>query len=326
MGDRHPASKPSLADARLLNHQAWNLRWSQLGQARDMALRALEMTREQTPCEVSQVGLAYRTLAWHARWTNQFEKTLKYCSLAEVRLKETHALDDLAVVVTIRGMIAFCTGDANAAHRFLDQAVALIGPDSRPDVRVNVLAFSILMAQTNGAFDREKAMIAEALSLTKGPCRALIEHRWVRGLMMRGEVVEASSGALRALATARQFENRLVLPFALELVGATYLETDRIDLAERYLSEGRLIARAQNDKRAECHILQKQASLEQKRGDLDAALGLVEEGLVIARMLQYPVWQKVFLRLQAELHESLGNDRLALLALKELMRLVDQTL
>lgn len=326
MGDRHPAAQPSQADARLLNHQAWNLRWSQVDQARDLALRVLDMTREQSPCEVNQIGLAYRTLAWHARWTNQFEKTLKYCTLAEVRLKETEALDDLATVVTIRGMIAFCTGDSNAAHRFLDQAVALIGPDSRPDVRVNVLAFSILMAQKNGAFDREKSMIAEALALTKGPCRALIEHRWVRGLMMRGEVVEATSVALRALATARKFENRLVLPFALEIVGATYLETDRPDLAERYLNEGRAIARAQNDKRAECHVLQKQAMLEQKRGDLDAALGLVDEGLVIARKLQYPVWQKVFLRLQADLHENCGNDRLALLSLKELMRLVDQTL
>lgn len=326
MGDKHPAEQPSIADARLLNHQAWNLRWSQVDQAHDHAKRVLDMTREHSPCEVLQVGLAYRTLAWHARWRNQFETAKKFCGLAEVRLKEVNALDDLATVATTRGMVAFCMGNRNAAHRYLDQAVALIGPDSRPDVRVNVLAFSIVMAQATGAFDREQDMIAEALALTKGPCRALIEHRWVRGLMMRGDLVEATSVSLNALATARKFQNRLVLPYALEIVGACYIDTDRLDMAEKYLQEGRGVARLEKDQRAECHILEQQAVLEQKRGNLQATLGLIEEGLNIARLLQYPLWQKVFLRHCADVHEKLGNDRLALFALKELTQLIDQNL
>ena len=314
-------TEASQADARLLNARAWELRWTNRAVSKALAGQVLQFTSENSRGEIASVGLAYRTLAWHARWQGDFDTCQTYCDRAHDRLAKVECYDDLAIVAVSRGMVSYCRGQRAEAHRYLSQATSLLGPESRPDARVTMLGFAIAMAQSAGATDREADLITEALALTRGGCRALIEHRRVRGMLLRNESEAALPYALEALATTRRLGNEVILPFALEITGACYRMAGSFDLADAYLGEAMAAARASDDRRAECHVLQQQGLMLEARRAGEQALVLSHRGLSLARHIGYPIWEKVLLRQIAEIHERAGHTDKALVAYKELANL-----
>lgn len=308
-------------DPRFLNRKAWALRWEDRTESTALARRA---KAECGAGASSEQGLACRTLAWHAKWRGNFNESAAQCTQALACLSEEHDKGALAQVHSILAVIHYSRGRRDLARDAVMNGFVCLGHAGPVEARIDLLASHASILRYAQKFTESRTLLDEALSLSDGAERARMHHNIARHLAFVEDHDAAWTHAQEALKLARRHNNRVILPYVLELLGAGSRRKGRLDAARTGLIEGLAISRADEDIRGQCQILQELALVEQDSGDRLAALAAAQDGLGLAAALSYPIWEKQFLLQIAQLHEANGYYASAMKTWKALYRLQER--
>lgn len=307
-------------DSRFLNSRAWLTRWSDRRFSQSLAQMAHDTAR---PDDHQAAGLALRTLAWHCKWLGEFDASETHCTHARQRLDPATDQEALADVMSILGVIHYSRGRRDLAIDATEQGLALIEGRDATVTRIDLLTTKSTILRYNGRFREACDMLQSARNMSSGCERARVDHNMARCLDHEGKIVEASALALQSVVGARRHDNRVILPYALEILGTTLLRLGKPIEARRYLNEGLVHAREYGDRRAECQLLEQIGLVLHSQDMLDDALLVLQEGLATAEALNYPIWQKRFLRHSMSIHESRHDQTEALATCRRLLDLLD---
>ncbi|WP_176244164.1 tetratricopeptide repeat protein [Pseudoruegeria aquimaris] len=270
-------------------------------------------------------GQALRTLAWQAKWLGRFREAEGHCLEAERRLAPDGASAALVDVYSIHCVIAYSRNDFASAREFIESAARMLDEDMPLETRLDVMASEALLMRHTGKPGDALRRINEALTLASGPEAARLAHNRARLLNQLGEKANAFDAGREAVQLARTHRNRVVFPYACEVMGQACRANGQLDAAADILREGLECAHEDGDLRAVCQIHEQQAMVALDRGDAEAALALLRDGLLISEQINYPLWRRNFLRKLAEEYERRGDAEEALAAYRSLLALLDRS-
>ncbi|MEL6766023.1 MAG: hypothetical protein AAFP17_02485, partial [Pseudomonadota bacterium] len=276
----------------LLNRRAWAIRWSSRVQSFALAERAFLVSHNGTP---SQQAAALRTLAWQARWRGDFDQAEAFAQQALRRLQPDLAPVVQADALSIMAIVHYSRGRRDLARRAVEFGFDRLDVLSAPETQVDLLLTATNIERQSKRLDEAAVVLDRALELATGPELARAEHDQARAFYADGDPERALEWGLRAVNSARVFRNRVMLPYALEVVGGAYRVLGREPEAAAYLEEGGRIAAEDGDVRVACQCLAERAQLALDEGDCAAALEPARQGLEQARGMGYVVWEKKFL-------------------------------
>ncbi|MEX0340488.1 MAG: tetratricopeptide repeat protein [Arenibacterium sp.] len=326
--DNAPSSDPSSvsevpADARFLNSKAWTLRWSDRKRSSELARQALKRSEKQCPHDGEGVALACRTLGWQAKWIGDFDTSLAYCRRAQEGLLPDRQAAALADVFSILGVIHYSRGRRDLAMSATQKGLTLIENVDAVSTRIDLLTTLGTIHRYNGRmFDAYKAL-QTARTLSERGERARVDHNLARCLEQDNSPSRAIGYAMRAVIGARRHGNRVILPYALEVLGIVLGRLENYDLAMTYLNEGLSLAAEDDDTRARCQLLEQIGHIYQKSGATDKALEALASGLELAKCLDYPVWQRKFLHRIAKIEQGRNNHAAAVEAFSKVVALME---
>lgn len=280
------------ADPALLNHLAWKLRWSDRERSRRLARRALAVGRE----EPSHRGLAWRTLAWQARWAGRLDMAheLSRRAVAELSPATPSGAAALAEVCSAIGVIRYSRHQNHAALTAVAAGRAALATEDDVDSRIELLVTESTTLRYLGSRERSLDCLLEAVSLAEGGALGRVRHNLARWYLTAGDIDSALAQALPAVLLCRRWDNAVVLPYALEVLGACYARIGRYDRAQACFDEGLVIAGNDGDLRVECQILQEIGNLALLQGDVGRGRAILRAGLFLSRSLGYPLWEAGF--------------------------------
>jgi len=317
--------RSTAADSRFLNSNAWNLRWSDRAESRSYARRALELAQNEATPNDAAIGQACRTLAWQDRWCGEFDSALTLARRAEGRLDpKTHPLS-LAEAILVSGIVHYARGRGDLAAKAIERASVFAKTRPNTPTSIDILAAKATVLRASGRIFEAYETLQEARTLSQTVERARIDHIFARFLEMDDNVPRAVSFAMRATIGARRHGNRVVLPYALEILGSVLAQSGHYTLALGYLDEGLGIAKEDRDRRVQCQITARIGHLAQMMGDDKRALQTFHNGLDLCKRLDYAVWQIKFLRHIAKLHQRRNEDGDAVAAYAELVDVMEAT-
>lgn len=315
-----------LARARTLNRRAWHLRWRSRAASIDAANRVprlgLDPHRYEDACALLQ---ARRTLAWHSKWLGRFDEAEHHCSAA---LELVHRVDDAdttAEVLSTLAVLRYSQGHQERAGELVQQGLELLNTGSRTETRVDLLAANATLHRYIGDLAGANRFLGEALTLTEA--RGLAQeaarvHSNLSRLRFEDSGPEqAYQHARQSVDLSRASRNRIIEPYALELLGAACTALSRTGEAHRHLIEGERIGLATGDQRVVCQLLEQRARAHLADDNAEAALGACRRGAGIAELMNYPLWLRHFRRIESEAEERRGNTTAALAAYREYARL-----
>lgn len=300
-------------DPEFINRKAWAIRWSDRQESSTLAQRVLDQGSES-----SAAGRALRTLAWQAKWVGDFDDSEGRCLHA---LQHLNADRDAAVLADVHGVLAvirYSRGRRDLARDSVDTGFALLGSGGPAETRIDLLCS---LATINRYAKRNRDALDAlqvALDLATGVELARVHHNLARALIHMTRTDEGLIEANLAVSHAREHTNRVILPYALELIGAGHHAQGKHDLALDALTEAEAIAQQDRDSRACCQILYQISLVHEATGAPEQALTTAIRGLALSRQVHYPLWEKNFLELIARLHEAQGNIAGALDTMKSL--------
>lgn len=268
-------------------------------------------------------GLALRTLAWQARWRGDFDAAESLAHRAIARLKGEGAESAIADSLATLAVVHYCRGRRDLARDCLDEGFEVLEHQPNVASRIDLLTTQAAVERHGQRMRIVQAAMREAVALSAGVERARTEHSVARALLQDDRPGEALEHANMAIELAREYQNRVIEPYALEVAATAQIDLDQIEDAERLLREAEAIAERDADARAACHLLFQRVRLARRRGDRDGALALARAGEEKARTIGYPLWEKNFLDRAALLQEELGQTDTALRTLKRLLALRD---
>ncbi len=187
--------------------------------------------------------------------------------------------------------------------------------------RIDLLTTDATIMRYAKRYDDCQRLLYKALDLSGGAEKARVYHNIARSLEGVDAPSEALESARLSVALARQFDNRVILPYALEVLGTILRSFGRAAEAIGPLAKAEKIGIEDDDVRVTCQILQQRAIIEEDLGHLDDAFEAARRGLSAARGIGYSLWIKKFLRHLAEMSEKHGHTSDALVAWKELFAL-----
>lgn len=302
--------------------RAWNIRWASRNDSVEQAHKSLLLAKSlSSPTCVKIEGLAYRTLAWQSKWRGQFDICEGECKRALSRLKRSKLWAAAADVYSILGVLSYSRGRQDLARENITLGYQMLEIEDNVSARIDLLTTDATTLRYAKRYETCQQMLQKALDLSVGAERARVCHNIARSLDHLNNLSEALDNATLSVALARQFENRVVLPYALEVLGTVLRNLGRPDEAIVHLAEGEEIGLADQDVRVTCQILQQRAIIEEELGHHVDAFDAAKRGLAAARSMGYSLWEKKFLRHLAEMSEKQGYTGDALVAWKQLFAL-----
>lgn len=320
--DRVP-SEARVPDPRLLTRLAWECRWTDRVRSEELARQALALVEQQTSGDLLARCSALRTLAWQAKWRGDFEKTASYCLQAKQGMDRQIAKHLLVDVFSLLGVVHYSAGRRDFASRMVRRGFELVDDTIPDETMVDLYITQSTIQRYRGRVEESRHALENALNLAKGAERARVEHNYARALHYETEYDEAAARAEQALALARQFKSRVILPYTHEVLSAAYIALDRPVEALPHLEEGLDVARTDGDQRAICQLLHQLGIAQHKRGEMDYASAALTEGQRIAQSIGYPIWVARFTEALAQFHEARGEFQKAATAYKEVVRIKD---
>ncbi|MEP3299666.1 MAG: hypothetical protein ABJO27_24835 [Pseudoruegeria sp.] len=305
----------------LLNRSAWTLRWRDRRQSKELAEQICSNADAASHADPSHIGLALRTLAWHLNWTGRSHDSIALAQKADRALIEAHSQTARIDICTTLSSLFLSQEKPKQAHQCHEIAISLLSEQTPDDTHACHLASHAILLfsenNRNGALDK----LYEARTRAHGPEVALIQT-YIANAYCQGQNTDlALEAAEFAHALARHHRNEVVQPYIQNVLGRSWLQSQNLKVAETALRKGMRLANHDGDQRAKCHLLQSQGLLALKQGRNSLALRRLKQGKRLAVSLNYPQWQIQFLKLLGSEHERLGDDRSAMLAYKEILRI-----
>ena len=303
-------------NARLLNHVAWNARWRDRAFSIDAATRALMMAGVPGGLDPGEAGLALRTLAWQATWQGRFSAAEDYARRAIPFLESAGtwaALSDAHLCVATLHLTRF---RLDLARGSVGIARETLLRDKRPESWINLLCTESILHRAHQAETAAFACLTEALHHARGSEEARVLHQLSRFYVDVEDHREAMSHAERSVLSARRWDNRVVLPYALEYHGSLLAASGEADTARACLGEALEIARDDKDLRAECFVLTRLGEMDALDGNLESAAGRLKVAREKTERLGLPIWEQRVLGSLAGVLEQKGEFRGAFEALK----------
>ena len=311
------------ADARFLNSKAWTMRWSDRKRSSDLAWQALQRSESQRPPDSEGVALACRTLAWQAKWAGDFDAAQTLCRRAQARLSPERNAVALADVLSTLGVVHYSRGRRDLALSVTRRGLALIEDVDAASARIDLLTTLATIHRYNGRMFEAYEALQSARNLSQRGERARVDHNMARCLEQDNSPSRAVGYAMRSVIGARRHKNRVVLPYALEVLGIALGRLENYGLAMTYLEEGLAIAQEDGDNRAHCQILEQIGHIRHESDATEKALEALSDGLRLAERLDYPIWQRKFLHKIARIEQERGNHSAAVEAFSKLVVLME---
>lgn len=287
-----PVGVPAEVDPGLLNLLAWKLRWSDREHSRRLARRALAIERNDRV----QRGLAWRTLAWQARWAGRLDMAegLSHYALESLSSRSPCEREALAEVLSAIGVLRYSRQQNHEALAAVATGLATLTADDDVEGRIELLVTESTTLRYLGSRERSLESLLEAESLAEGAALGRVRHNLARWYLTDGDIDSALARALPAVSLCRRWDNAVALPYALEVLGACYVRLGRHDRAEACFDEGLRIARRDGDSRVECQILQESGHLALIHGHTSRGQAILSRGLALSRSLGYSLWEAGF--------------------------------
>lgn len=308
------------ADPAFLNRLAWNVRWSDRARSVRSAREALSVigARRDLRCDRGQ---AERTLSWQAKWRGDFDAALAHALACEAVVSEAEAPDLRGDCYSILGVLHYSRHRMDLAQSATERGLGL--PDLPTATRIDLLTTKSTIERYQGHVGKSGITLMRARDLASGVELARVEHNMARWMAQQDDFETALEYADRSIALAQEHENRVILPYALEVAGSATAALDQPERASDYFRKGIEIAVEDDDMRVLCQILYCSASFEKQRGNHREAHDQLSYGAGIADDMQYALWQKKFALALAEVLEVLGDLPGALAAHKSAWHLQD---
>ncbi len=308
-------------DPALLNSVAWRSRWASRHKSETYARAALKQIGDNPTAALAAArGYALVTLAWQAKWRGDFDTSLTLGLEAETLLPERDHADARAHTYSILAVLYYSRNRLDLASSAVERGMRIAEPDLHREAYVDLLATKASIERFKGSRSRAGLTLGRARDMAQGADLARIEHniaRWMRDDNAAAKGIKHSEIAIDLCA---RHANRVVLPYAHEILGACLVAQKDYDRAERAFSAGLDIAIADRDFRAQCQIIQHHAALEHARRNLERARDLNLYGAEIAAQMQYPLWERDFALALAQVYEELGDLQCSLSAHKRAWR------
>jgi tetratricopeptide (TPR) repeat protein len=264
-------------------------------------------------------GLALRTLAWQAVWRGRFEQAEDYAHRAIARLKGEGAESAIADAYSILTVVHFSRGRRDLARDYLQLGFDALKEQDNLSTRIDLLVAKGSWMLFGRRIQDSQKYINQALALSAGADRARVEQSIARAMCQDHRPGEALEHAFRSVHLCKEHNNRVVLPYALELAASALIDLERHDQAIMLINEANQLAAEAQDRRVECHLLYQMARARRKLNETDKASVLAENGVEILDVMRYYDWKPKFLLLLAQLQEEQGRTGDALQSLKSLV-------
>lgn len=313
------------ADPTFLNHHAWSLRWADPVRSAEMANAVLQHSRKAGSTRARGArrrnGLALRTLCWLDGWKGHFDQSEDLAQRAIARLKGEGAHSAIADAYGVLATVHHVRGRRDLAREALKSGFKALAKQDNTSTRIDLLSIQAATEMYGRRLRDAQKPLDEALALSGGPDRARVEMLIGRALSNDNRPGEALEYANRSLHLCKEHNNRVVLPYALEVAATATADLDRLDQALVLLNEANRLLGQLESRRASCHVLYQIVRVHEMKGEVDKALSLVQGGVEIARGMGYNAWEVQFLKRAAELQEASGDLPAALASLKALLQL-----
>ncbi len=320
-----PTQARSVGDPALLHRVAWAVRWQSRAQSLDYAGRALELLKgDRSEAAAIRRGQVLVTLAWQAKWRGDFDAAMTHALRAEGLLSEATHPGERGQLYAILGVVYYSRQRLDLADCAVSRGLTLVGPEVDPVVHIDLLTTLATTQRYKGDFKRAGETLGRARALAAGAELARVEHNVARWMQADDAASHALTHAEAALDLAVKHQNRVILPYAHEILGACLVDLGRYDEAEAQFVKGLDMAIEDDDTRAQCQIVSWRAFLEEKRGDFPKARDFYRFGSEIAKKMTYALWEKRFSRGLADVYEALGDYENAVAAHKLAWRLEDE--
>ena len=304
---RRVRSELPSGDPTLLNKVAWSRRWIDPPASMDFAktARAAALKGSGRRSRM-QHGLALCTLAWHAKWRGSLDEAMGYCLSAESYLPERDHPEPRARVYAVLGSVHFARNRFDLANCALDRGFWLLRdfPDEDVgDAMVDLLLTRAIVQRHTGERARAGITLGRAQELSNAELCAGVEYCTSMWLLADGDADAARSRGGTALESAREMNNRLIMPYLLGLLGACDIKLNRLEDAMQSLEKGMKIAKEDGDQRVQCFLNRHFAKPEMNRGNLDLAREHLEAAAKMAKSLNHAFERKRIALQLADLFE-----------------------
>ena len=318
-GEEPALAAPDQADPELLNRFAWFIRWRSRRDSRVGAERVLDLTRSgHGPGVERHAGLAHRTLAWQAVWRGDFDQGKVHGRKALQRLAGRDAPSAEADVHGLLAVIHRSRGHHDSAREAVWTGLRCLERGDNTETRIDLLAADAHMFRLIGRIEAARVKLEEARQLASGTELSRVLHDFAAHHLQVGDREAATECAMRAVVIAQKWENSVVYPYALEVLGACLLSQGRPDRARDSLTEALGMARQDGDIRVECGVLELLGRLEMSEGKPADCEAHLRAALTLATRMNYAVSQASICRDLARCYEALGDLPAALRAFKML--------
>ena len=298
-------------DGALLNHHGWAKRWTDRRVSCDYARAALKLSGTgQDPRSILGRGMAYRTLAWQAKWRGDFAAAFDLCLKTEAEVREADNPVIRADVYSTLGVVHYSRGRLDLANDATDRGFTILEEMSvggHNEALVDLHVTKATIQRYSGETARANLSLSRAHDLATGHCVPRVKHNIARYLLADRKIDRAHEFITDAMELAINSRNRTLLPYLHEVLGAVLVRMKNYDEALQSFERGEKIARADEDKRAECQILLECGRLEMSRDCVDRALRYYNRGTSIAWELGYQLWRKTYCLALAEAYEKKGD-------------------
>lgn len=290
-----------------------------------MAEQALALVDQQVNTDVLARSSAFRTLAWQAKWRGDFDSTAKFCTKAKQRVDRMTARHVLVDVYSLLGVVHYSAGRRDFAARMVQRGFDILDDTVPAEAHVDLYTTHATILRYRERMGEAKDALQTALELAVGAERARVEHNIARAINHDGNFSEGLERAENALSLARRYGNRVLLPYALEVLSTSLTGLDREREALTFLEEGLAVALADDDRRAECQLLKQLGVAQRNLGFEDDACKTLQRGRAIAQEMGYPLWHQSFALCLAELYEKRADFKAAAEAYKAVVNLMRAT-
>lgn len=287
----------------------------------ELAQQALAITEPQQDAGHPPRASALRTLAWQAKWRGDFEASASYCLQAKQRVDPSTARAVLVDVYSLLGVIHYSAGRRDFAGRMVKRGLDLLDSTVPAEQHVDINVTRSTVLRYRGRMEEARQALEIAFTHAEGAERARVEHNVARAHTHDRNIGQAAEHAESAVTLARRYNSRVLLPYALEVLGAALTNLDTPAEALPYLEEGLALAESEGDRRACCQILKEIGRTHLALGHRDQALDLLTRGQAVAKEMGYPLWLKSFSETLGALYEETGDFERAATAYKEVVTL-----
>jgi tetratricopeptide (TPR) repeat protein len=307
-------SAPQTPDLRFLNMQAWNVRWSDRRSSNKHAEAVLDsLSKHAHDAPNSAAGLAYRTLAWQARWRGDYVSANRLARVAFDHLQDENQPSAQADLHSVLAVIHMCRGRGDLAKDHVQEGLHLINRagEQASDTRVDLHLHEAILFCFAKQMERAAVTALKAMDMAPRADSARV-HRVIAKYQMLGPDNHDNLGhAMQALVLSRRHNMRTLLPYTLETVANCHVALGQLKRARACLSEAERLCIEDEDACGATVVAFQKVHLEIEDGNLTGALDIARSGLDICVERGFSVYKKRFTMLIAQISDDLQDRDMA---------------